>query len=337
MGRKRPASKEAGLQREPTPKKAKQSFNETSKGPKAMRLQGITPGSPNLQGNVNLSKKHSRPDDDKDESPTNMGKRLKINSNIGLAHNTADSEETITLDQPISIQNASESSAPAFPASPPSTDTASASTLPVEVQHLQDRYEFTPMSILSSAKIEQKVRNILERISKFSFAKTKQKPGVVILHAYANCASKMVSIAEIAKQQIQNENAKWYQYTKLQGELKPLKSKQPKRQGGGKTLAEWDLDRANSGDKATTIEPTEMGDGTVDTSTNAQENLNGSIDGDEESAFETMQPLTNADSGSLQAVERNKVRNTPVMTIYLAQVPVPALKELYGLVNSLLS
>ncbi|KAK4695602.1 hypothetical protein P7C71_g2188, partial [Lecanoromycetidae sp. Uapishka_2] len=284
---------------------------------------------------LDLSKKRPSPSDGDDELVRIVGKRPKINSNAGLAHRSVEPEEVSPQKSTVNtatVEMITEGSATAAQASATVSMTAALpSTIPAEVQHLRSKYDFTTMSILSSAKIEVKVRNVLFRVGKFSFADIEAKPGIVILHAYANCANKMVSIVEIAKGEIQKEKGKWYQYSKLEGELKPLKMTQSKKDREGKTIAEWATEQDRTDDKAKTNESAEMGEEDMDTGVLAQKDMHGYQDEDDaEVAFETMKPPKKHASVFSEVKEKNKVRAVPILTIYLARVPVPGLKELYG-------
>ena len=267
--------------------------------------------------------KRPRPEDT-DESSGHLRKRSKANGNTGLGHRPQEPAEGLTE------QDSTRTTVPGQDLN--STDNATPQALPAEVQHLQNKYDFTTMSILSSSKIEQKVRNLLLRVSKFNFAGIKANPGIVVLHAKAEAAGKMVSIVEIAKQEIQKEIGKWYQYSKLHGETmelkvketKELKVKETKAKGGGKTLAEWTKEKSGDGAPGKTGEGTSSG---VEKVQEVRQAVDDEDDDETEDAFETM-ALPNREHD--KAEERKKVRAIPIMTIYFARVPVPGLKELYG-------
>ena len=208
--------------------------------------------------------------------------------------------------------------------------------IPSEVQCLASKYDLTPMSVISSSKMEQKVRNVIKRISQFSFNDAKAKPGVVILHAEAQNASKMVTIAELSKRDIEKEKGKWWQYTKLEGHVMEMKEKPRKPPLGqvGKTLVVWE-DEQRNGAIGETQANVEM-EGTLTEPTSDKE-PNDIVDAvteeeeEEEEAFETMAVPTDDHRGAtLPGAARKKIRAVPVMTIYLARVPVPGLRELYG-------
>ena len=195
--------------------------------------------------------------------------------------------------------------------------------LPLEFQHLQSSFEFTTMSIISSSKIQKCVQKLTLALEKFSFADLNSKPGVVMLSAPASSAVKMVSIVEITKGAIEKDRAKWYQYSKLHGEIKPLKQKPATRPGGGRTLSEWQTKQKRPREESPVrsmvqeVEETRLG---------------GNEDDDDENAFETMGFAGTGGSKmtTLEHEAQNKVRAVPVMTIYLSRVPVPGLMEIFG-------
>lgn len=302
MAHKKHKSKQAGIHQ------AKTSAKETAK--------------PGFQNDPQppMSAKHDLPND-ADEATTSdrSRKRRKFNSNTGLDHHgplSSDIQES-TMTENIEC--------------PELAFTTSGQKLPPEVRHLSSRYDFTTMSILSSSKISDKVKKLLLRVENFSFADPESKPGIVILHAKSDVASKMVSIVEIARQDIEHDKGKWWQYSKLDAQVAEVKTKSGKRRDDGKTLLEWQKEQAGEGSQ----EVEEVGSDTGRDPGEIQHNLE-FVDGDEEmeDAFESMANPKEADQGVKQSDNGNgrKIRATPVMTIYFARVPVPGLKELYGYV-----
>lgn len=195
--------------------------------------------------------------------------------------------------------------------------------LPSELRHIQDRFEFTTMSIVSSSKMEQKVRNLLLRTKRLS---EETKPGVVILTAKADLASKMVGIVEIAKRTIRQEGGKWWQYSKLHPQMIELKKKKtrPKRAEGGKTLREWADEQEQKGEPVSGgMKENHIGDLKVPDDEGTRPDDVEKDKDEDDGAFQTM--------GRHQVMaydeNRNKMRAIPIMTIYLAQVPVPALRS----------
>lgn len=246
-------------------------------------------------------------------------KRRKLNSNKGLSHHDQPSSE---LPETTITENTAHTEVA------PNT---SSHHLPPEVRHLSSKYDFTTMSILSSAKISEKVKNLLLQVEKFSFADPKSKPGIVVLHAKSEVASKMVSIVQIARQDIERNNGKWWQYSKLDEQVAELKTKAVKRKDNGKTLEERQKERAGGENQGWG----EVGGETGRASKEAQHG-HGVVNGDEEmeDAFESMLNPKEVDQGAERSKNGSigKIRATPVMTIYFAKVPVPGLKELYGYV-----
>lgn len=206
------------------------------------------------------------------------------------------------------------------------------SAIPSEVQQLTTEYQFTPISVISSSKLEQKIRNVIERVSTSSLVEAKASPGVVILHAEAKNANKMVTIAELAKRDIEKNKGSWWQYTKLEGQVMELTEKPRKSPllQGAEMLVNGPAEQRNAADSVNQIDVDMEGIG-EDPTTNGQPKHVGSTvisaeDEEQEEAFETMSAPTTA----RREPARKKVRAVPIMTIYLARVPVSGLRELYG-------
>lgn len=273
-----------------------------------------------------MSTKH-RPSDeaavnDADESIASdrSTKRRKFNGNTGLDHHDPPSPgipESTTTETIEGRELATDASTP---------------ELPHEVRHLSSKYDFTTMSIRSSARINDKVKTLLLRVEKFSFADPKSKPGVAILHAKSEVASKMISVVEIAKKEIEHGKGKWWQYSKLDGRIAQLKTKPVKRRVDGKTLSEWQMEGA--GGRSEEVEEVEEVVGETGRASKEDQHNHDVGPGDEEmeDAFESMVNPKEVDQGSKQSRDGSgrKLRAFPVMTIYFARVPVPGLKELYG-------
>ena len=263
-----------------------------------------------------MSTKHGFSDDaDKASASDRSKKRRKPNTNTGLHHH-----DSPLFDVPVNTtaQNIQH---------PEDTSTQ---TLPREIRHLSTKYNFTTMSILSSAKISDKVEKLLLRVENFSFADPKSKPGVVVLRAKSDVASKMVSIVEIARHEIERGKGKWWQYSKVNAEIAQLMAKPVKVRDAGRTLSEWQKEQTSGESQGTTT----VG-GKTGPASEVIEHDHQIVDRDEEmeDAFESM-VVPKVDRGAKQSEtgDTKKIRATPVMTIYFARVPVPGLKELYGYV-----
>ena len=202
------------------------------------------------------------------------------------------------------------------------TSVLSTDQLPSELHHLQKMYDFTTMSIISSSKMEQKVRNLLLRI-KAPVEGT--KPGIVILTAKADVASKLVGIVEIAKRTIQQESGHWWQYSKLHPQIVELKEKKkkPKRPEGGMTLREWADGQLEQKENVS-----QESDGKQDTTAHAPAE-DPSVDRPEEDEDEDEEAFQTMGRHQVMAYDENKskIRAVAIMTVYLSQVPVPALKD----------
>jgi len=200
------------------------------------------------------------------------------------------------------------------------------SILPPHLQSLKAKYEFSTMSIISSSKIETKVKTLLTRLGTFSWANKDAKPVVVILSAKAGVANKMISVVEIAKRELEVQGAKWWQYSRVHSQVTELKEKPGKGTDGGKTLLQWETEqaaksKAEAQDLKDVVEDSNMID-----ADGAEE--------DEEDAFEAVAP--NGNDSTIPPTEeitaRKKIRAVPVMTIYMSRVHVEELKQAYGYV-----
>lgn len=76
-------------------------------------------------------------------------------------------------------------------------------------------HQTTHISILSSSKIQKKVKSTLSILSTFSFSDP--SPHVVLLSARSNAVNKLIGIAEIVKRELAKNGKKWYQYNVLAG------------------------------------------------------------------------------------------------------------------------
>lgn len=157
-------------------------------------------------------------------------------------------------------------------------------------------HDVTTMSIISSSKIEGRVRGVLKVLLPGDIGAddiTKAtKPALVILRARSKVASKLVSVVEIAKREAAKAGGTWYEYCAVKGVME-----ENKKAKGGK----GDDDIVNE--------------------------ESGMQDDDEELDFSTMKtPFERA----LEDDPRVKVRAVPVMRIYLSSTRVELLKRAYG-------
>jgi len=162
-------------------------------------------------------------------------------------------------------------------------------------------HEITTMSIVSSSHIQQKVTRVLELLATFPHDPP-AKPSVVMLHSKAAVASKMISIAEIAKRELAQKGGKWFQYNQVEP---VMEEKRPTRKGV-----------IGKGEKGESVEKGEPAD---------TREANDSESEEETEAFETMKtPFERAIEG------RPKIRAIPSMTLYLSRVRIDSLRNLYG-------
>ena len=211
----------------------------------------------------------------------------------------------------------------------PAAPSRSSIDLPLEIHHLLPKYDFTSMSILSSAKMSQKIALVLSRI-RVADSATAAKPGVVVLHAKAAVASKMIGIVEIAKKEIEREGGKWWQYSKLEPKVEEMKPKLKHKPRQNKTTTEITGEIRNAEPVLEGIEAGKEVDGATQEPGEVVDPDNGEVaDDNSEEGFETM--ISPPQRAAL-SMEKPKVRSVPVMTIFIGRVPLPALKGLFGYV-----
>lgn len=167
-----------------------------------------------------------------------------------------------------------------------------------------DKYHVVPMSILSSAKIKDRVRLILQRIIPVNLTEDERRPTVVALRAKLAVAGKMISIVEIVKKDIQETGGQWWQYSTLGVPEYFTTSSLPARSSDGTNSSSYTRSGPNKSMRDLTDEETL----------------------EQEEAFETMPTLGSTDvrQASLDT------RSSAYMVVYLASVPIPELKALYG-------
>ena len=198
-------------------------------------------------------------------------------------------------------------------------------SLPTEVHQLIAKYEFTSMHIISSSKMQQKIRHILELISHSAAADGCSKPGVVLLYADAAVANKMISIVEIVKKEVEKTHGSWYQYTKLGSRVAKSKPDIRIHVRGGR--------KSNRNGRQSEPEHCKVKDNDADTvvsvatePTKSEEVRSISSGNENEDAFETMTAPQHEEA----AVARFTEKTVPIMSIYIARAPISKLKDVYG-------
>ncbi|KAF2972433.1 hypothetical protein GQX73_g1071 [Xylaria multiplex] len=181
---------------------------------------------------------------------------------------------------------------------------------------IETRYEVQLQSVISSSKMKQRVVAMLRHLTPPTTASSTEptlntavsKARVSVLRAKAAEAGKLISIAEIAKREIEKERpasddtaseagqgsktGRWFQYIALGEELQ-----QRKREEGNTIIEETVLGGPGAGKQ----------------------------DDDEDHEFEVMKtPFERAIEG--QPV----LRGVPVMSLFLSRSPIEELKRRYG-------
>lgn len=174
------------------------------------------------------------------------------------------------------------------------------STLPMQpheelLQELEGKYSIATASVIGSSKINKKVTQVLSHLGHVDLFSQTSKPGVIMVHARANDANKMVTVMEIAKRQMNQAGQPWYQYNRVY------------------EVADGRGSKGNpSGRRAdqTVIENTVLGGEDED-------------EDDEEDAFE---PVETAFERAVREKPAEESKTT-YMSIFLSRVPIPELQS----------
>jgi len=83
------------------------------------------------------------------------------------------------------------------------------------LQELEGKYSIATASVISSSKINKKVTQVLSHLGHVDLFSQTSTPGVMMVHARANDANKMVTVMEIAKRQMNQAGQPWYQYNRV--------------------------------------------------------------------------------------------------------------------------
>lgn len=213
--------------------------------------------------------------------------------------------------------------APKSQAQPPAAPAAVLPSCPLFVPsmtRLHGKYNVTSITVTRNCNIRSKVTYLLKNIQ--ARADPDGKPNLVVLVARADAANKLVSIAEIAKRELDEQNEPWCQYTQAWSRLEIVPPRpclngdegrgeqMASKFGPGRRLADG---KVMSGDE----DDVEMEDAKAQSS----EYGDGATLGTENSGqhFQVM-----------QEIERDKVKNVAILTIYLTKSSSLELRQLYG-------
>jgi hypothetical protein len=157
----------------------------------------------------------------------------------------------------------------------------------------EDAYNITTMSIISSSHIQQKVTRAIEVLATNPTIPPHPKPKILKLYAKAPVASKMITVVEIVKRELEKRSEEWLQYNVV-GQVMAERKEDVKKMGKEKDGADEEEEDGGESEEETT-------------------------------AFETMKtPFERANEGN------EKVRAVPVMTIYLSRNRIERLRKAYG-------
>lgn len=180
-------------------------------------------------------------------------------------------------------------------------------TLPMEphaevLAELKDKYSLITATVISSSKIEKKVTAVLAHIGRVDMFSMTSVPGVVMLHARAGEANKLVTVMELAKRRMTEVGYKWYQYNRV------YEVAEERRGVNGKDSAKNNNKAASAGDPSQIV---------IDDKDEDEED-------DEADAFEPAKTLNDLTIHDKPATESKNA----YMSVFLSRVPMPELQTM---------
>jgi len=177
---------------------------------------------------------------------------------------------------------------------------------------LRDVYDIHAIAVVPNSKIQDKVRRVLSLFTQdksqegqdHDTADKKNKPIIVALISRESGTNKCISIAEIAKRELERDGGQWRQYTGSWSRLETLEPEKGHRNRMESKLPNHQVESANNLDE---------------TEKRSEERMNENESSEDEEGFEQM-----------AVPDRKLVRNVACLVIYLSRQAVPRLRELYG-------
>ena len=190
--------------------------------------------------------------------------------------------------------------------------------IPLELQHLKVKHNFLAVSVVSSSKMEQKVNSVVAFLGG-NAGEEPRSSNVVYLCSKAAVASKMVAIVEIAKQALIRPDLKLWQYSSVEGSIQTMKRKEI----GAQSERRGPADVPSTGSK----QGQQIDEDSITGLSGAQIRGTQNRTFDEEEVFFE----TSSNTQRAPAVDFPKrVRNLPILSIYLSNTRISELKARYG-------
>lgn len=185
-------------------------------------------------------------------------------------------------------------------------------TLPMEphaevLAELQGKYVVDTLTIISSSKIEKRVTAVLSHLGHVDMFSQTSVPGVVMLHARAGEANKLVTVMELAKRRMAEAGHVWYQYNRVYEVAEERRGGDASKKKNGGTNNHSNKKTAD--DSQMVIEDTLLEKEEED-------------EEDEADAFEPTKTLNDLTIRDKPAAESKNA----YMSIFLSRVPIPELK-----------
>ena len=203
--------------------------------------------------------------------------------------------------------------------------------LPETMEGLHQKYLFSALNFGAKSQFNHNVNVAALLLRQNSMSDDRMKPTVVVLAADLEQAKRMLAVGEKVKADIAAEGGHWFQYTEMHNKLVTL---EPRIEGGlatGKASRERDEEqKSKAGERVAEVTAKEVAEKDA-----ARSGGEDAMD-EGEDAFQTMERGRSAELPARLDPGKDKIRATPILTVYLARSHIPELSNLYGFVPPLL-
>ncbi|KAI9746263.1 MAG: hypothetical protein M1835_002475 [Candelina submexicana] len=190
--------------------------------------------------------------------------------------------------------------------------------LPLGCEHLEKSHVLNIINVISSSSIKSKVSQVLAVLEGDSAQHA--RPPIVVLKAKPKVAGKLISIVEIAKRQLADNDRAYFQYTSLKPQMVEIAAPighGPQEQGTKQEAAK---------EAAKEVEEDEDMDDSFEMITESR----GKGDGLALRVHDPQEPALKAQVLAADPVGGSKIRAVPLLFIYMSTKRIQELKGIYG-------
>ncbi|KAI9701563.1 MAG: hypothetical protein M1836_001619 [Candelina mexicana] len=193
--------------------------------------------------------------------------------------------------------------------------------LPSGCEHLEKSHLLNIINVISSSSIKSKVSQVLAVLEGDSSQHA--KPTILILKAKSKVAGKLISIVEIAKRQLADNDRAYFQYTSLKPQM--LEIAAPVVHGRQERGTKQDAAK----EAAKEVEEDECMDDSFEMITEFREKG----DGVASRIHDPREPAVKAQVLASDPAGGSKIRAVPLLFIYMSTKCIQEFKGIYGFVH----